>query len=255
MVRYNEEKKANEICLIEIFKSIDGEGFHSGQATVFVRTFGCNLRCPWCDTQESWTEENFKKLYPNEDLLWLTTDEIIAKVEELEKDFPHKSICLTGGEPLLPENTEFVTELADKLIELHYAVNVETNGGVDYKYWKDRYKKLTIVDAYGNREGLSLITDWKLPHSKMNAKMIESNLAILDEFDLIKCVISDDPEDWKEFERICNSGTKAKLYLSPCFGEVTTSKIPEFVFNHPNYNITAQIQAHKVFWDPKAKRV
>ena len=154
MIRYNEEKKANEICLVEVFKSIDGEGFHSGQATVFVRTFGCNLRCPWCDTKESWTEENFKKLYPNESLLWITADELVAKVEDLEKDFIHKSICLTGGEPLLPENTEFVTELADKLIALHYAVNIETNGGVDYKYWKDRYTKVTIIDPYGNREGL-----------------------------------------------------------------------------------------------------
>ena len=28
------------IAISEIFRSIDGEGFHSGQSTVFVRTFG-----------------------------------------------------------------------------------------------------------------------------------------------------------------------------------------------------------------------
>lgn len=256
MIRYNEEKKANEICLINIFKSIDGEAFHAGQPTVFVRTFGCNLRCPFCDTKECWTEENFNKVYEGKlNLSWMTADEIIAKVEEMEKGFPYKSICLTGGEPLLPENNPVTFELVEKLINLHYAVNVETDGAVDYKPWKEKFKKIVIADWYGNREGLSLITDWKLPCSKMNKKMIESNLSILDELDVIKCVITDAPEDWEEFERVCKSGTKAKLYLSPCFGEVTMNKIPEFVIAHPEYKITAQLQQHKFFWSPKEKDV
>ena len=263
MIRYNEEKKANEICLINIFKSIDGEAFHAGQPTVFVRTFGCNLRCPFCDTKECWTEANFDKVYEGKlKLSWWTVDEIIAKVEELEKDFPYKSICLTGGEPLLPENDEVTYDLVKKLISLHYAVNVETDGAVDYKPWKDRFGKAMLIDhdtmqpyLYGNRYGLSLITDWKLPCSKMTSMMIESNLSVLDETDVIKCVITDDPEDWKEFERICKSGTKAKLYLSPCFGAVTMSKIPEFVVQHPEYRITAQIQQHKIFYDPSCKDV
>ena len=112
-----------------------------------------------------------------------------------------------------------------------------------------------VQSIFCNREGLSLITDWKLPCSKMNKKMIESNLSILGELDVIKCVITDAPEDWEEFERICKSGTKAKLYLSPCFGEVTMSRIPEFVIAHPEYKITAQLQQHKFFWSPKEKDV
>lgn len=255
MIRFNETKGKNEICLINIFKSINGECYNSGRPVVFVRTMGCNLRCIFCDTKECWTEENFNKVYKGEhQLMWMTADEIVARLEEEEKNFKHKAICLTGGEPLMEENQPVIDELIEKLTALHYAVDVETDGGIDYKRWIEKFPEVR-VDAFGNREGMSLITDWKLPHSKMNKKMIESNLSILRPFDFIKCVISDDKEDWDEFERICKSGTKAKLYLSPCFNEVTMNRIPEFVFNHPEYDVTAQIQAHKIFWTPTTKDV
>lgn len=255
MIRYNEEKKANEICLINIFKSINGECYNSGRPTVFIRTFGCNLRCVFCDTKESWTEENFHKCYGEEaQLKWKTEFEIISEVEELEKDWKVKQVCITGGEPLMEENKEFMVSLIRALINKGYMVDVETDGGVDYEFWKKTFPNIK-ASPLGNRIGLTLITDWKLPHSKMNSKMIEKNLKVLSAFDFIKCVISDDEEDWIEFERICKSGTQAKIYLSPCFGEVTMSRIPEFVMNHPEYDITAQIQAHKIFWDPKTKDV
>lgn len=242
--------KDNKLYVSEIFKSIDGEGFHAGQVTVFVRLFGCNLRCPWCDTKTTWTGEAHKRVYGHRPT-WMTVQEIIDKVEELEQNMPIKSICLTGGEPLMEENKELVTELIDRLIPLQYAINIETNGAIDYSYWLNEYARPWPSDVYGNRTGMSLITDWKLPSSKMNDKMIQSNLKILREYDLIKCVISDDPEDWKAFEeQVCKSGTRAKIYLSPCFGRVTMHKIPEFIIAHPEYNITAQLQQHKIFWNP-----
>lgn len=240
----------HKIPIMEIFKSIDGEAFHSGQATVFVRTFQCNLRCVYCDTKSCWTLEEYQKIY-HKDPEMMSAEEIFNKVENLEKDFKYKSICLTGGEPLLEENQDFIiNELIPLFLKKDYAVNIETNGAVDYERIKDTFGDPEILDDYGNRKGVTLITDWKLPSSKMNKKMIESNLSLLSKYDLIKCVISDNEEDWVEFEKICKSGTKAKIYLSPMFGEVTMNRIPEFVFNHPQYDITCQLQQHKFFWDP-----
>lgn len=42
--------------IYEMFTSIEGEGSDAGIPTAFIRMSGCNLKCPWCDTKESWKE-------------------------------------------------------------------------------------------------------------------------------------------------------------------------------------------------------
>ena len=55
-------KKVNEI-----FYSIQGEGYHTGTPAVFVRFSGCNLKCPFCDTQ-------------HEDGILMSDEEILSEV-------------------------------------------------------------------------------------------------------------------------------------------------------------------------------
>ena len=91
----------------EIFYSLQGEGYHTGIPAVFVRFSGCNLRCPFCDTQH---EEGT-----------LMSDEDIAM--EVAK-YSTQVVILTGGEPGL-----WIDEkLVDALHHERKYVCIETNG-------------------------------------------------------------------------------------------------------------------------------
>lgn len=94
----------------EIFYSLQGEGFHTGQPAVFVRLSGCNLRCPFCDTDFSQFTE-------------MTASDIAAEVQRLSDD-PRVLIVLTGGEPTLQADTELITVLHSTGKQ----ICVETNG-------------------------------------------------------------------------------------------------------------------------------
>lgn len=248
MIRINKNNQT-EIALINIFESINGEGYAAGKPTVFIRTFGCNLKCVFCDTKECWTKENFKKVYPErDDFMWMTAQDIFDKVEQMESNYIAKSICLTGGEPLHPDNKDFMlNELLPLFVNAHYDVGIETDGGVDYKDYKEKFGDSKIINNHGDREGITIIADYKLPYSKMTHLMIKDNFKIYSETDLIKMVISDKQEDWDELDKVVNSGTKASIYLSPCFGEVTMSRIPEYILEHKDKHIRAQLQIHKYF--------
>lgn len=91
----------------EIFYSLQGEGHNTGRAAVFVRFAGCNLRCPFCDTDFS-------------DYREMTADEIIREISA----FPARFVVLTGGEPSLQVTAQFV----DQLHETGFEVAIETNG-------------------------------------------------------------------------------------------------------------------------------
>ena len=50
-------RKGKELLLNEMYVSIQGESSLVGLPTVFVRLYGCNLRCRWCDSMhavDSW---------------------------------------------------------------------------------------------------------------------------------------------------------------------------------------------------------
>lgn len=97
--------------LVEIFESLQGEGRNTGRQCVFVRFSGCNLACPWCDTDVSIRFE-------------LTLEELLAEV----KSYKSKMVVLTGGEPALVDG---MPELVAALKREGYFIAVETNATID----------------------------------------------------------------------------------------------------------------------------
>ena len=75
----------------EIFYSIQAEGRNAGRPAVFVRFAGCNLKCPFCDTNH----EPYREM---------TQEEIEAEVNRLDPTPSGKHqamVVFTGGEPTL----------------------------------------------------------------------------------------------------------------------------------------------------------
>ena len=91
----------------EIFYSLQGEGYHTGKPSVFIRFSGCNLKCSFCDTQHN-------------DGNLMSDEEIIDYIAQ----FPTDNIILTGGEPSLWIDDIII----DKLHKAGKYICIETNG-------------------------------------------------------------------------------------------------------------------------------
>ncbi len=103
------------IPLVEVFKSIQGEGLFIGVPAVFVRTYGCNLACSFCDTKYSWEGSAYKNVSPVQ---------LSAMILGLLS--PGNIVVFTGGEPMLWQ--EPLLPVLEKLKALNVPIHFETNG-------------------------------------------------------------------------------------------------------------------------------
>ena len=96
---------------VETFYSIQGEGLYSGSPAFFVRLFGCPVKCPWCDTRESWA---------GKPAFFLSAEEIAARASLSSCEFA----VVTGGEPTVHPLEELVDAFHSQGIPVH----LETSG-------------------------------------------------------------------------------------------------------------------------------
>ena len=106
-----------KIKVSEIFTSFQGEGPYIGTPATFLRLYGCNLNCQWCDTDISTYE-------------MLSVDDV-AEILMTQMEFNNINLLvITGGEPTL--QMEEIKRLIKELPE-DIKIQLETNGSI-YEY-------------------------------------------------------------------------------------------------------------------------
>jgi 7-carboxy-7-deazaguanine synthase len=196
--------------VIEIFRSIQGEGSSQGFPSIFLRLAGCNLDCAWCDTR-----------YAREGGTDMPCSEVLRMISAL----PGNRLCITGGEPLLQGD-----QLLPLLVRLHnagYRMEIETNGTIDFRPFQPY---------------TSICMDVKCPSSGE-----ESDLSLLYHIsgkDSIKFVVSD-RNDCRYAEWVLASHpVRGEIFFSPVYGSEYRA-IADFLLER-NLPARLQMQLHKI---------
>lgn len=93
-----------------VFLTIQGEGPHCGHRALFIRLFGCNLRCPGCDTD--YTSQSKE-----------VNDSFMLGQAQIHLP-PGGLVVITGGEPL----RQNIAPSVWRLLTAGFRVQIETNG-------------------------------------------------------------------------------------------------------------------------------
>ena len=151
-IRKPEKGDGSRLKIQEIFPTLQGEGPHTGVASVFVRLGGCNLACDFCDTEfESFSEMSVDEILHEvvcfaegdaDDVLPIENEggqqaDSALSIGEANSPCENQQIfagqpnnrkrqlvVITGGEPL----RQNIIPLCEGLIEEGFLVQIETNG-------------------------------------------------------------------------------------------------------------------------------
>lgn len=184
-------EKTCKIC--EIFESIQGEGLTVGQKHLFIRLFGCNLKCKYCDTN-NFEEKNVIKLTKS------------ALYEEIQH-YGAQIISFTGGEPLL--QSDFLRDfLSEYKTSLKKTIYLETNGTLPYNL----REVIDYIDIVG--------MDIKLESAageKHDFSLSDEFLLVARDTDVFAKVVFDENITDKEINELANLGMKhgIEIILQP----------------------------------------
>ncbi len=177
-----ENHDGENLDVVEIFPTLQGEGPYVGHPSVFVRLGGCNLACSFCDTEF----EDYKNF---------SVDEILAEVVKLSKNtegkIVRKLVVITGGEPF----RQPIEKLCQRLINSNFLVQIETNGTL----FRDLPKEVKIICSP------------KISNGKYH--QIRSDL--LARINAFKFIISANQKEYSQITEVGQDMFKTPVYLQP----------------------------------------
>jgi len=223
----------------EIFQSIQGESTWAGRVQTFVRLFGCNLKCSYCDTPYAQGDDKTEvKLIPLEEI-----------VENVNSFGEPKSVCITGGEPLIQQPN--VVQLIDQLNARGYVISIETNGTID------------IPDVLFEYPNVKIVMDVKCPSSGIDVGrkypvVTARNLHRLrPRVDEIKFVVQENDDLFFMRNIIIGAPQGVTVLISPANVSNLESIAKAIIETGWDWSrdVRMQLQLHKIIWPPEQRRV
>jgi 7-carboxy-7-deazaguanine synthase len=210
------------VRVTEIFHSIQGESTLAGEACVFVRFTGCDLRCGYCDTEYAF--------YGGASM---TREQILAEVAR----HPAKLVCLTGGEPVLQRE---LPELAQELLDRGYRVTLETHGQKPLGHLPAGVRKIVDLKTPGSKE----------PHTDFS---LLAGLRAPDELKVVVCSEEDFRWSVDVLDRL-GLWDKLPILFSPSWGAVQPADLSRWLLASGR-PARLQLQLHKLIWGAEARGV
>jgi len=214
-----------ELSVSEIFRSIQGETTRAGLPCTFVRLFGCNLDCAWCDTRYARSGRSTR----------MAPAQVLARVRSLGT----RLVCITGGEPLVQAGA--AAALAEALLRDGRTVLLETNGTLDLASMPD---------------GVVRIMDVKCPSSGECGRTFLANLELLDDRDELKFVIADRRDfDWAvAFLGEHGPDGCPHVLFAPARGRLSARRLAGWILDS-GLEVRLQMQLHKILWPGRSRGV
>lgn len=138
-------REGDFLPLMSSFYTLQGEGFFAGCAMFFIRLYGCDVGCSWCDVKESWRVDS----------------KHFISVESIAKKIPKgiQRVMITGGEPSIWQLEKLVKILQSRKVKVH----LETSGAykfsqrVDWVCLSPKKNKLPIKNSYHLADELKVV--------------------------------------------------------------------------------------------------
>ena len=158
-------EKGESLPVMESFYTIQGEGFHKGKASYFIRIGGCDVGCHWCDVKESWDAG----AHPI-----ISTKEIVDEAIKYSD-----TIVITGGEPLMWDMTSLTNGLKskNKIIHIETSGAYKLTGDWDWICLSPKKRMNPLAEFYNVANELKVIVYNKddLKFAEEQAKKVNSN--------------------------------------------------------------------------------
>jgi 7-carboxy-7-deazaguanine synthase len=205
---------SNTLPVMEMFYTLQGEGFYKGTAAYFIRLGGCDVGCVWCDVKDSWDATKHPKF---------TVDEIVSKsILEIKSLAPNYRdnppiFVITGGEPLMHNLDELTSALALN----GFKTNIETSGS----------------------SSLSGSWDWICLSPKKFKEPLDKILPLANELKVV--VYNKSDFNWAEkYAEQVNSNCKLYLQAEWDKKEIVTPLIIDYIKANPKWQLSVQIHKY-----------